>query len=69
MLGVIAGAFGGSTIAGATTLNLILVMHGSAKFLVVRRNIENLKSDKHSSITFTDCVKRHQEAILYFNSN
>ncbi|CAD6232029.1 GSCOCT00001708001.3-RA-CDS, partial [Cotesia congregata] len=65
VLGVIVGAFGGSTIAGATTLNLILVMHGSAKFLVVRRNIENLKNDKHNSITIADCVKRHQEAILF----
>nr|AGG17934.1 olfactory receptor 1 [Microplitis mediator] len=65
LLGVTAGGFGGSMIAGATTLNLILVMHGAAKFMVVRKNIESLKSNSENSITFIDCVRGHQDAILF----
>ncbi|XP_043255410.1 odorant receptor 13a-like [Colletes gigas] len=66
MFNVTAGGFAGSMIAGATSFNFIVIMHGSAKFAVLRKRLEGLKSDDPNSISaMTDCVIRHQEAIEY----
>ncbi|XP_076637266.1 odorant receptor 13a [Colletes latitarsis] len=66
MFNVTAGGFGGSMIAGATSFNLVVIMHGSAKFAVLRKRLEGLKSDEPDSVSaMTDCVIRHQEAIAY----
>lgn len=62
----IAGLFGILTIMAATTINLILVIHASAKFAIVRRRLESLKRDDvNVNEQVADCVKRHQAAILY----
>lgn len=51
-------------IAGATSFNLIVIMHGSAKFAVLRKRLEALKGDDPSSGTvMADCVHRHRQAI------
>ncbi|CAL7951030.1 unnamed protein product [Xylocopa violacea] len=63
---VTAGGFGGSMIAGATSFNLVVIMHGSAKFAVLRRRLETLSGeDPNSTSILGDCVIRHQKAIEY----
>ncbi|XP_076752151.1 odorant receptor 13a [Xylocopa sonorina] len=63
---VAAGGFGGSMIAGATSFNLVVIMHGSAKFAMLRRRLENLSGeDPNSTSILGDCVIRHQKAIEY----
>nr|AQN78404.1 olfactory receptor 2 [Meteorus pulchricornis] len=63
---VIAGALGGSTISGATSLNLMLVTHGAAKFSLVRKKLQALKSnDANVDRDLEKCVRLHQEAILF----
>ncbi|KZC06265.1 Putative odorant receptor 13a [Dufourea novaeangliae] len=66
LFNVSAGGFGGSMIAGATSFNLIVIMHGSAKFAVLRKRLEAINSeDRDSATVITDCVIRHQQAIAY----
>ncbi|XP_054011569.1 odorant receptor 13a-like isoform X1 [Hylaeus anthracinus] len=66
LFNVTAGGFGGSMIAGATSFNLVVIMHGSAKFAVLRKRLEALNSeDPDSNAVMADCVTRHQEAIAY----
>lgn len=64
LFNVTAGGFGGSMIAGATSFNLIVIVHGSAKFAVLRRRLESLNGeDQDCSYAMTDCIIRHQRAI------
>ncbi|XP_029046731.2 odorant receptor 13a-like [Osmia bicornis bicornis] len=66
LFNVTAGGFGGSMIAGATSFNLIVIMHGSAKFAVLRKRLEAFKgNDPSSGFVMADCVHRHQQAIEY----
>ncbi|XP_076666181.1 odorant receptor 13a isoform X1 [Andrena cerasifolii] len=66
LFNVTAGGFGGSMIAGATSFNLVVIMHGSAKFAVLRKRLEALNGgDPDSTSAMVDCVIRHQEAIEY----
>ncbi|XP_034940852.1 odorant receptor 13a-like [Chelonus insularis] len=62
---ITSGGLGGCTIAGATSLNLIMVMHGAAKFKVVRKRLEALKSEADNKEEFKECVIQHQSAILF----
>ncbi|CAD1477326.1 unnamed protein product, partial [Heterotrigona itama] len=53
-------------IAGATGFNLVVIIHGSGKFAVLRRRLEALNGeDSHSTATLRNYVIRHQEAIEY----
>ncbi|XP_017883486.1 odorant receptor 13a-like [Ceratina calcarata] len=66
LFNVTAGGFGGSMIAGATSFNLIVIMHGSGKFAVLRKRLENLTGDDpESTSVLRDYVIRHQRAIEY----
>lgn len=61
---VTAGGFGGSMIAGATSFNLVVIMHGSAKFAVLRKRLEALDGNDHNFVSIMgDYVIRHQNAI------
>ncbi|XP_060826379.1 odorant receptor 13a-like isoform X2 [Bombus pascuorum] len=63
---VTAGGFGGSMIAGATSFNLVVIMHGSGKFAVLRKRLEALSGeDPNSTVTMSNYVIRHQKAIEY----
>ncbi|KAF7991118.1 hypothetical protein HCN44_002680 [Aphidius gifuensis] len=66
---ILSGAFlGGSAIAAATTLNLILVMHAAAKFSLVRKCLETLDQKQKNFLAISiDCIKKHQEAIDFAN--
>ncbi|CAK9822697.1 Odorant receptor 13a [Anthophora retusa] len=66
LFNVTAGSFGGTMIASCTSFNLVVIMHGSAKFAVLRKRLENLSGkDPNSTIVMGDLVTRHQEAIEY----
>ncbi|KAK1118303.1 hypothetical protein K0M31_015009 [Melipona bicolor] len=66
LFNVTAGGFGGSMIAGATGFNLVVIMHGSGKFAVLRRRLEELNGeDPNSTAVMSNYVIRHQEAIEY----
>ncbi|XP_050590058.1 odorant receptor 13a-like isoform X2 [Bombus affinis] len=63
---VTAGGFGGSMIAGATSFNLVVIMHGSGKFAVLRKRLEALSGeDPNSTAIMNNYVIRHQKAIEY----
>ncbi|XP_076287360.1 odorant receptor 13a-like [Lasioglossum baleicum] len=63
---VTAGGFGGSMIAGATSFNLVVIMHGSAKFAVLRKRLEAISGDDpDSSPEMTECIIQHQQAIEF----
>ncbi|XP_003491416.1 odorant receptor 13a-like isoform X2 [Bombus impatiens] len=63
---VTAGGFGGSMIAGATSFNLVVIMHGSGKFAVLRKRLEALSGeDPNSTAIMSNYVIRHQKAIEY----
>ena len=56
----------GTSIASATTFNLVATIHGSARFAMLQKKLELLKYDDPDCDTLMgDCVKRHQEAIRY----
>ncbi|XP_066585399.1 putative odorant receptor 92a isoform X2 [Prorops nasuta] len=62
----LSGAYGCSIISGATTFNLVTVIHASAKFSVVRRILEDLKSQNPNARgILRHCVKLHQDAIIF----
>lgn len=64
LFNVTAGGFGGSMIAGATSFNLVVIIHGSGKFAVLRRRMETLSgADPNSTTIMGDNVIRHQQAI------
>ncbi|KAG9433844.1 odorant receptor 13a isoform X1 [Apis mellifera carnica] len=64
LFNVTAGGFGGSMIAGATSFNLVVIIHGSGKFAVLRRRMEALNgADPNSAAIMGDNVIRHQQAI------
>lgn len=64
LFNVTAGGFGGSMIAGATSFNLVVIIHGSGKFAVLRRRMEALSgADPNSTTIMGDNVIRHQQAI------
>ncbi|XP_017790629.1 PREDICTED: odorant receptor 13a-like [Habropoda laboriosa] len=66
LFNVTAGGFGGTMIASCTSFNLVVIMHGSAKFAVLRRRLEALSGkDPNSTTVMGDLVIRHQEAIEY----
>ncbi|KAF3429259.1 hypothetical protein E2986_11914 [Frieseomelitta varia] len=66
LFNVTAGGFGGSMIAGATGFNLVVIMHDSGKFAVLRRRLEELNGeDPNSLAVMSNYVIRHQEAIEY----
>ncbi|XP_033324226.1 odorant receptor 13a isoform X2 [Megalopta genalis] len=66
LFNVTAGGFGGSMIAGATSFNLIVIMHGSAKFAVLRKRLEAINGkDPDSSSVMRECIIRHQKAIEF----
>lgn len=51
-------------IAGATSFNLVVIIHGSGKFAVLRRRMEALSgADLNSTTIMGDNVIRHQQAI------
>lgn len=64
LLNVTAGGFAGSMIAGATSFNLVVITHGSAKFAVLRKRLEALNNEDPDPVSaIADCTIRHQEAI------
>ena len=64
LFNVTAASFGGSMIAGATGFNLVVIMHGSGKFAVLRKRLEELNGeDSNSTAVLGNYVSRHQEAI------
>lgn len=64
LFNVTAGGFGGSMIAGATSFNLVVIIHGSGKFAVLRRRMEALNgADPNCTSIMGDHVIRHQQAI------
>ncbi|XP_061930916.1 odorant receptor 82a-like isoform X3 [Apis cerana] len=66
LFNVTAGGFGGSMIAGATSFNLVVIIHGSGKFAVLRRRMEALSgADPNSTTIMGDNVIRHQQAIKF----
>ncbi|XP_006621909.1 odorant receptor 13a-like isoform X1 [Apis dorsata] len=66
LFNVTAGGFGGSMIAGATSFNLVVIIHGSGKFAVLRRRMEALNgADPNSTSIMGDHVIRHQQAIKF----
>ncbi|XP_006567985.2 odorant receptor 13a isoform X2 [Apis mellifera] len=66
LFNVTAGGFGGSMIAGATSFNLVVIIHGSGKFAVLRRRMEALNgADPNSAAIMGDNVIRHQQAIKF----
>ncbi|KAI4479671.1 hypothetical protein M0802_014361 [Mischocyttarus mexicanus] len=63
---VISGCFSATTIAGATTFNLVIIMHGSAKFAILQKRLQNIKgNDREAYAELSECVKSHQDAITY----
>ncbi|XP_043272510.1 odorant receptor 13a-like [Venturia canescens] len=66
VVNVILGGLCGTTIAGATSFNLVSTMHGAARFSVLQKRLEALKSnDSDCGAAMIDCVKRHQDAIKF----
>ncbi|XP_076284109.1 odorant receptor 13a [Lasioglossum baleicum] len=66
LFNVAAGGFAGSIIAGATSFNLVVITHGSAKFAVLRKRLETISGDDpDSSSEMTECIIRHQQAIEF----
>lgn len=64
LFNVTAGGFGGSMIAGATSFNLVVIIHGSGKFAALRKRMEALSgADPNSTSIMGDNVIRHQQAI------
>lgn len=62
----LAGGLTGTTIASATSFNLVSTMHGAARFAILQKRLEALRSDDPDCNTaMVDCVKRHQDAIKY----
>ncbi|XP_047351725.1 odorant receptor 82a-like isoform X1 [Vespa velutina] len=63
---IVSGCFSATTIAGATSFNLVVVMHGSAKFAIVQRRLKNIKGNDQSTYAeLSACVKNHQDAITF----
>ncbi|XP_077265636.1 odorant receptor 13a isoform X2 [Temnothorax americanus] len=63
---LIGGCFGGGTIIGATSFNLIAITHGSAKFAVLRKKLEAMDSnDPNADRAMVSCIKDHQDAITF----
>ncbi|XP_031774325.1 odorant receptor 13a-like isoform X1 [Apis florea] len=66
LFNVTAGGFGGSMIAGATSFNLVVIIHGSGKFAALRKRMEALSgADPNSTSIMGDNVIRHQQAIKF----
>ena len=64
LLNVTASSFGGSMIISATGFNLVVIMHGSGKFAILRRKLETLSGeDSNSTAVLRHYVIHHQEAI------
>ncbi|XP_071650396.1 odorant receptor 13a isoform X2 [Temnothorax longispinosus] len=63
---LIGGCFGGGTIIGATSFNLIAITHGSAKFAMLRKKLEAMDSnDPDADRAMVNCIKDHQDAITF----
>ncbi|XP_015177210.1 PREDICTED: odorant receptor 13a-like [Polistes dominula] len=63
---VLSGCFSATTIAGATTFNLVIIMHGSAKFAIIQNRLKQIKgNDRNAYVELSECVKSHQEAITF----
>ncbi|XP_036146704.1 odorant receptor 4 [Monomorium pharaonis] len=63
---IMGGLFGCSLICGATTFNFIVVTHGSAKFAVLRKNLEAINSNNSdANIAMVNCIKEHQDVIAF----
>ncbi|KAG7204007.1 hypothetical protein KM043_001870 [Ampulex compressa] len=61
---VLAGFFCADMICAATTINLVITMHGAAKFAILRRHLEAVdKVDRDVKAVVGECVSLHQEAI------
>lgn len=61
---VMCGYIGGGTIAGASSFYFIAVMHGSAKFAVLRKRLEAINNDNpDADREMINCIKDHQNAI------
>nr|AXM05151.1 odorant receptor [Campoletis chlorideae] len=66
VVNMVLGGLCGTTIAGATSFNLVSTMHGAARFAVLQKKLEALKSDDiNCEPAMVDCVKRHQDAIKF----
>ncbi|KAK2584228.1 hypothetical protein KPH14_006643 [Odynerus spinipes] len=63
---VVSGCFSATTIAGATGFNLVVVMHGSAKFAILQRRLRAIKgTEKTAEADLAACIKSHQDAIAF----
>ncbi|KAL0115022.1 hypothetical protein PUN28_010525 [Cardiocondyla obscurior] len=63
---VMGGFIGGGSIIGATTFNLIVIIHGSAKFAILRKKLEMINSnDPDADKDVIACIKDHQNAISF----
>ncbi|XP_036150660.1 putative odorant receptor 92a [Monomorium pharaonis] len=63
---IIGGTFGAMMILGATTFYLIAVTHGSAKFAVLRKNLEAINTNNPDvDEAMVNCIKEHQDAITF----
>ncbi|XP_043668364.1 odorant receptor 13a-like isoform X2 [Vespula pensylvanica] len=63
---VVSGCFSATTIAAATSFNLVVIMHGSAKFAIIQNKLKNIKGNKQSAYTeLSACIKSHQDAITF----
>ncbi|XP_024938769.1 odorant receptor 13a-like isoform X2 [Cephus cinctus] len=63
---IIAGSFGGSMIAGVTSFNLVVIMHGAARFSLLQKKLESLnRNDPDVNKLMVKCIKLHQDAIKF----
>lgn len=64
VVNMILGGLCGTTIASATSFNLVSTMHAAARFTVLQKKLEALKGDDAvSEGAMVDCIRRHQDAI------
>ncbi|KAL2728147.1 odorant receptor 13a-like isoform X1 [Vespula maculifrons] len=67
---VVSGCFSATTIAAATSFNLVVIMHGSAKFAIIQNKLKKIKGNKQSAYTeLSACIKSHQDAITFCDLN
>ncbi|KAL2726659.1 odorant receptor 13a-like isoform X2 [Vespula squamosa] len=59
---VVSGCFAATTIAAATSFNLVVIMHGSAKFAIIQNRLKNIKAQS-AYTELSACIKSHQDAI------
>ncbi|KOX70431.1 hypothetical protein WN51_04834 [Melipona quadrifasciata] len=69
LFNVTAGGFGGSMIAGATGFNLVVIMHGSGKFAVLRRRLEELNGeDPNSTAVMSNYMMEDKGRLMKYST-